>query len=104
MPWQPHISQLLQDTKSIQDENHCSCDNMKNSYVVWYYWNSVVADGQTTWNRVSNYTCFNQGEASVVDYLLVENYIHQKDENLKFYLLSLTQNIHPLLLLSELRP
>ena len=45
--------------------------------MVGYYWNSVVADGQTTGNRVSNYTCFNQGGASVVDYLLVETYIHQ---------------------------
>ena len=27
--------------------------------------------------------CFNQGGASVVDYLLVENSIHQKVENLK---------------------
>ena len=32
---------------------------------------------------VGNYTCFNREGACVADYLLVENPIHQKVENLK---------------------
>ena len=103
-----HISQLLPDTNSIQDEIRCFCDDKINSYgrILLKLCNShnlKIANGPTHGDRVGNYTCFNRGVSSVVDYLLVENSIHQKVENLKFYLLSLTQNIHPLLLLSELR-
>ena len=34
-------------------------------------------------DKVGNYTSFNRGGASVVDYLSEENFIHQKVENLK---------------------
>ena len=39
--------------------------------------------GKNPEDRVGNYTCFHQERASVVDYLLVENPIHKKVENLK---------------------
>ena len=45
-----------------------------------------IANGQTTGDREGSYTCFNRGAASVVDYLLVENSIHKKVENLKILL------------------
>ena len=38
---------------------------------------------QTSGDRVGNYTCFNCEGASIVDYLSVENSIHQKVDNLK---------------------
>ena len=45
--------------------------------------NLKIANGQTPGDRVGNYLSFNHGGASVVDYLLVENSIHQKVGNLK---------------------
>ena len=45
--------------------------------------NLKIAYRQTPGDRVGNYTCFNREGACVVDYLLVENPIHQKVENLK---------------------
>ena len=45
--------------------------------------NLKVTNGQTSGDGVGNYTCFNRGGASAVDYLLVENPIHQKVGNLK---------------------
>ena len=83
-----HISQLLPDTNAIQDGNRCSCDDKKNSYgrmllKLCNNHNLKIANGQTPGDRIGNYTCFNRGGASVVDYLLVENSIHQKAENLK---------------------
>ena len=83
-----HISQLLPDTNAIQDGNRCSCDDKKNSYgrillKLCNNHNLKIANGQTPGDGVGNYTCFNQGGASVVDYLLAENSIHQKVENLK---------------------
>ena len=83
-----HISQLLPDANSIQDGNQCSCDDKTNSYgrillKLCNNHNLKIANGQTPADRVGNYTCFNREGASVVDYILVENSIHQKFENLK---------------------
>ena len=83
-----HISQLLPDTNAIQYGNRCSCDEKKNSYgrillKLCNNHNLKIAYGQTPGDRVGNYTCFNRGGASVIDYLLTENSIHQKVENLK---------------------
>ena len=81
-----HMSQLSPDTNAIQDGNQCSCDDKKNSYgrillKLCNNHNLTIANGQTPGDRVGNDTCFNRGGASVVDYLLVENSIHQKVEN-----------------------
>ena len=83
-----HISHLLPDTNSIQNGNRCSCDDKTNSYSrmllkLCNNHNLKIANGQTPGDRVGNYTCFNRGGATVVDYLLVENPIHQRLENFK---------------------
>ena len=83
-----HKSQLLPDTNSIQDGNRCSCDDKTNSYgrillKLCNNYNLKIANRQTSRDRIGNYTCFNRGGTTVVDYLLVKNSIHQKVENLK---------------------
>ena len=83
-----HISQRLPDTNSTQDGDRCSCDDKTNSYgrillKLCNNHNLKIANWQTPGDRVGNYKCFNRGGASVADYLLVENSIHQKVENLK---------------------
>ena len=83
-----HISQLLPDTNSIQEGNQCSCDDKTNSYgrislKLCNNHNLKIANGQTSGDRVRNYACPSRGGASAVNYLLVENPIHQKVENIK---------------------
>ena len=45
--------------------------------------NLKTANRQAVVERVGNYTCFSREGASAVDYLLVENSIHQRVESLK---------------------
>ena len=72
----------------MQDGNRCPCDDKTNSYgrillKLCNNHNLKIFNAQTPGNRVGNCTCFNCGGPSVVDYLLVENSIQQKVENLK---------------------
>ena len=83
-----HISPLLPDRNSIQDGNWWSCDDKSNSYgrmslKLCDNHNLKTANRQAVVERVCNYTCFSRGGASAVDYLLVENSIHQRVESLK---------------------
>ena len=82
-----HISPLLPDRNATQDGNWCSCDDKSNSYgrrllKLCNNHNLKTTNRQAVVDRVNNYTCLSRGKASVVDYLLVENSIHQKVENI----------------------
>ena len=72
------LGHLLPTTKElINSQDRCSCDNTVNTagrklIKLCNNHSLRVANGQTTGDRVGNYTCFNNGGASVVDYLLTE--------------------------------
>ena len=72
------MGHLLPTTKELTNsQDRCSCDNSVNTagrklIKLCNNHSLRVANGQTPGDRVGNYTCFNNGGASVVDYLLTE--------------------------------
>ena len=69
------LGHLLPTTKELTySQDRCSCDNSVNTpgrklIKLCSNHSLSVANGQTLGDRVGNYTCFNSGGASVVDYL-----------------------------------
>ena len=77
------MGHLLPTTKGwTNSQDRCSCDNSINTagrkLITLCNKHSLrVANGQIPGDRVGNYTCFNNGEASVVDCLLTEIPLHK---------------------------
>ena len=72
------LGHLLPTTKELTNsQDICCCDNSVNTagrklIKLCNNHSLSVANGQTPGDRVGNYTCFNNGGASVVDYLLTK--------------------------------
>ena len=77
------MGHLLPTTKELTNsQNRCSCDITVNTtrrklIKLCNNHSLSVANGQIPGDRVGNYTCFNNGGASVVDYLLTEIPLHK---------------------------
>ena len=77
------MGHLLPTTKELTNsQDRCSCDNSVNtagSKLIKLCNNHSlrVANGGTPGDRGGNYTCFNNGGASVVNYLLTEIPLHK---------------------------
>ena len=77
------LGHLLPTTMELSNsQDRCSCDNSVNTagrklIKLCNNHSLRVANGQTPGDRVGNYTCFNNGGASVVDYLLTEILLHK---------------------------
>ena len=65
----------------IQDGNRCSCDDKIDSHGSIETLKTIIL--KLPVDKLRSYTCFSRGGPSLVDYLLVENTINQKVENLK---------------------
>ena len=81
---------LPSEKESYKSQNRSSCDNAVNTagrklIKLCNNYNLRVANGQTPGDRLGNYTCFNNGGASVVDYLLMEDSLN--DNILNFIVL-----------------
>ena len=80
-----HLSNLLPDVSKDWNtiEVRSSCDDKVNTsgrtlLNICNNHNLRIANGQTPGDRVGNYTCFNHGGASVVDYFITENTLQEK--------------------------
>ena len=101
------LGHLLPTTKELTNsQDRCSCDNSVNTarrklIKLCNNQSLRVANGQTPGDGVGNYTCFYNGGASVVDYLLTEIPLHRNVLDFKILPLNLILNMHLLLLLSK---
>ena len=74
-----HLQQLLPEGGKLpSDLDRCSCDEKINAtgrtlLKICNNRNLRIGNGQTSGDRLGNYTCFNCEGASVVDYLIAEN-------------------------------
>ena len=102
-----NLGPLLPTTKDLTNsQDRCSCDNSVNTarrklIKLCNNQSLRVANGQTPGDGVGNYTCFYNGGASVVDYLLTEIPLHRNVLDFKIPPLNLILNMHLLLLLSK---
>ena len=100
------LGHLLPTTKELSSsQDRCSCDNSVNTagrklIKLCNNHSLRVANEQTLGERVGNYTCFNNGGASVVDYLLTKIPLHKNFQDFEYFD-NLILNMHLLLLLSK---
>ena len=84
-----HLQHLLPEAdKQSSDLDRCSCDDKVNAsgrtlLEICNNHNLRIGNGQTSVDRLGNYTCFSYEGASVIDYLIVEETIYEKILNFR---------------------
>ena len=84
-----HLQHLLPEADKLpRDLDRCSCDEKINALgrtllKICNNHNLRICNGQTSADRLGNYTCFNYEEASVVDYFIAEETIYEKILNFR---------------------
>ena len=84
-----HLQHLLPEADKLpSDLDRCSCDDKINAsgrtlLKICNNHNVIIGNGQTSGDRLGNYTCFNYEGASAVYHLIVEETIYEKILNFR---------------------